>query len=301
MLRRLILAVLSVLLLSSAMSGARAWSNGGFSTDPSNPKYGTHDWIAEHALDWLPASEKQYLVTYITTYLYATELPDQTSTAVADHIGDTTKHHIYFRSDGSLQDDAAATRASEEFTAALSHLKARRKQEAAQRAGVMSHYIADMAVFGHVMGSGTDWGAEEHHQDYEDYVKERTGMTRFGSVVYESPYFTLSFDGSLASLSAYDAALNLAYNTTFGSHGSYGCRWMDANYGWGDSAFRERCNESLNLAVNALADVLHTLYLEAGLEQISAPSISTTLLIEAGAAVAVVIVLALALRRPRRR
>ncbi len=31
-----------------------AWSYGGYSADPSDPDYGTHDWIAQHALDWLP-------------------------------------------------------------------------------------------------------------------------------------------------------------------------------------------------------------------------------------------------------
>ena len=33
------------------LSDVLAWSNGGYSDDPSNPNYGTHDWIAEHALD----------------------------------------------------------------------------------------------------------------------------------------------------------------------------------------------------------------------------------------------------------
>ncbi len=37
------------------MTMVHGWSNGGFSTDSTNPKYGTHDWIAQHALDWLPS------------------------------------------------------------------------------------------------------------------------------------------------------------------------------------------------------------------------------------------------------
>ncbi|MCS7114741.1 MAG: hypothetical protein N0A00_05010 [Candidatus Bathyarchaeota archaeon] len=39
---------------------AYAWSNGGYSSNSLEPDYGTHDWIAEHALDWLPANEKAY-------------------------------------------------------------------------------------------------------------------------------------------------------------------------------------------------------------------------------------------------
>jgi hypothetical protein len=44
-----------------------------------------------------------------------------------------------------------------------------------QTAGTMIHYIADVAVFGHVMGSKTLWKTEVHHSDYESYVDDRTG------------------------------------------------------------------------------------------------------------------------------
>jgi len=291
--QKVALTLLMALLLSSAVSSAGAWSNGGFSPNPDNPKYGTHDWIAEHALDWLPPSEKQYLVNNIKTYLYGTELPDQTATSVSDHIGDMTKHHVYFRSDGSLQDDAAAVRAAEEYANTLNHLKAGRLSEAARVAGVMSHYIADMAVFGHVMGSGTEWGAEKHHSDYEERALARTDS-------YASPYFTLTYDGSLSRLSAYDAARNLAYNTTFGSHGFCECVWMDKNYDWDNPAFKDRCNESLNLAVNLLSDVLHTLYLDSNPGQAYLPPVDTSLLVGIGAAAITIIALILVLRRLRR-
>ena len=42
---------------------------------------------------------------------------------------------------------------------------------------------------------------------------------------------------------------------------------MDAQYDWSDHEFRDECGESLNLAVNAVADVLHTLCIEAHQEQ----------------------------------
>ncbi|MBS7627931.1 hypothetical protein KEJ36_03845, partial [Candidatus Bathyarchaeota archaeon] len=73
----------------------------------------------------------------------------------------------------------------------------------------------------------------------------------------------LSFDGSLATLSAYEAALKLAYDTTFDPSGrGLTCVWMDRNYNWRNQTFRNRVGESLNLAVNYLADVLYTLYME---------------------------------------
>jgi hypothetical protein len=122
----------------------------------------------------------------------------------------------------------------------------------------MSHYIVDVAVFGHVMGSDTDWGPEQeqHHKGYEDYVNSRTSS-------YDAEFNSfLSFDGNLTLISAYDAAKALAYDTTFDVDGNLTCVWMDQNYNWSDQTFRNRCGESLNLAVNYLADVLHTLYFE---------------------------------------
>jgi len=236
--------------MTASASNVEAWSNGGYSSDPSNPDYGTHDWIAQHALDWLPTEEKQYILNNLVAYLYGTELPDNPG-----GIGDTTKHHIYYWSNGSLQDDASAVRASEEYQTALNFLKSGDFENAARSAGIMSHYIVDMAVFGHVMGTDTDWRAEEHHSDYESYVDQRTST-------YEDEFnLYLVFDGNLSIISVYDAVNNLGFDTTFDVDGDLTCVWMDQNYDWSNPIFKDRCGESLNLAVNYLADVLHTLYI----------------------------------------
>jgi hypothetical protein len=106
------------------------------------------------------------------------------------------------------------------------------------------------------MGASTAWGTETHHSDYENYVNTRTDN-------YQDTFNTyLSYDGNLSVLSAYNATLDLAYNTTFGGSVQLGCVWMDDNYNWSNSTFSGRCGDSLNLAVNAVADVLHTLYVE---------------------------------------
>jgi len=226
-----------------------SWSNGGYSEDPSNPDYGTHDWIAQHALDWLPTEEKQYILDNLAAYLYGTELPDN-----PEGIGDTIKHHIYYWSNESLQDDVSAVRAYEEYHNALDFLRSGDLVNASKSAGIMSHYIVDVAVFGHVMGAATDWGPEYHHSDYESYVNLRTDN-------YEDEFnMYLSFDGELVFISAYHAAKELAYDTTFDVDGDLTCIWMDENYNWGNPTFKDRAGESLNLAVNYLADVLHTLY-----------------------------------------
>lgn len=250
-----LLSALVLLLLFSPVFTARThgWSNGGYSSDPSQPDYGTHDWIAQHALDWLPPDEKAYLENNLAAYLYGTELPD--NGLASDGIGDTTKHHVYYFSDETVQDDSSAMRASEEYDLALSYLEASDFVDAAKHVGIMAHYIVDLTVFGHVMGSGTTWGTEHHHSDYESYVNTRTNS-------YEDDFNSyLTSPGDLTILTAYDAAMNLAYDTTFDVDGGFTCVWMDQNYDWNNSSFKDRCGESLNLAVTLLANVIHTLYL----------------------------------------
>jgi len=244
----LTLLLICIFCITSNVKLVKAWGNGDYNP-PSY--YGTHEWIAEHALDWLPNKEKQYILDNLATYLYGTELPDKGKTC------DTIKHHIYYWSNGSLQDDASAVRADEEYNKALNFLKSGDLANASKTAGIMSHYIVDLAVFGHVMDAGTDWGKEQHHGDYENYTDQRI-------LSYDAEFNVyLSFDGELRIISAYDAAKELAYNTTFDVDGNLTCMWMDQNYNWSDPLFKDRCGESLNLAVNYLTDVLHTLYQEA--------------------------------------
>jgi hypothetical protein len=252
---KIILTSVLLVCLFLNVESAYGWSNGGFSADPTHPDYGTHDWIAQHALDWLPQQEKQYLEDNLQLYLYGTELPDNPSTA--EGIGDTTKHHVYFSATGQVTDDAAAQRAQAEYELALGYLKAQNYADAAETSGAMTHYIADLAVFGHVMAASTPWGAEVHHSDYEDHVDAKTGSYRSSFTSY------LAFDGNLAALTAHDAAVDLAYDTTFDGSNHFNCTWMDRNYDWSNTAFSNRCGQSLNLAVNVVADVLHTLYVNA--------------------------------------
>ncbi len=248
-------------LISCCCAPVSAWSNGGYSDDPGNVSYGTHDWIAEHALDFLPADEQQYIDNNLNWYLYGTELPD--NPYPEDGIGDTARHHVYFYENGSLMDDASAVRAQDIYNDTLAFLEAGDRMNASKHAGIMTHYIADVAVFGHVMGVKTDWGAEVHHSDYERYVQRRT--TEYTSAVFDS---YIVFDGSLEMVTAYDATLGIANDTTFDADlEGCGCVWMDSHYNWSDPGFRDECGESLNLAINAVADVLHALYNEACYDQ----------------------------------
>ena len=116
--------------------------------------------------------KKQYITDNLAVYLYGTELPDLPSSQGG--IGDTTKHHVYYSAAGTLVDDASAKRAADQYNKALAFLKANDYVNASRAAGAMTHYIADMAVFGHVMGASTAWGTETHHSDYENHVTDKT-------------------------------------------------------------------------------------------------------------------------------
>ena len=253
------LAISLMLIVLSSSRPAAAWSNGGPSSSTSAPRYGTHDWIAEHALGWIPAAEKQFLDDNLNAYLYGTELPDFSDAIGGDGIGDSYDHHVYYHADGRLQDDAAAERARDAFGTALDRLRSGDFAGAAKWAGTMAHYIGDLGVFGHVMGAPTDWGAENYHDEYETHVQDLTG--NYISTLDAA----LNFDGNLENLSAYDATLRLAHDTTFDDSGQgRTALWMDQNYDWSNTAFNARVGRSLSLSVNAVADVLHTLWVEAG-------------------------------------
>ncbi len=206
----------------SVSINSTAWNNGGYSDDMTSPDYGTHDWIAEKALAMLPANESQYIHDNLNYYLYGTELPDNYDGIFDDGIGDTFQHHVYFDSNGTVTDVASANRAKAMFDDALSYLQNEDYENASKYAGAMTHYISDVGVFGHVMGSSTFWGEETHHADYEVYVRDN--LADFNSYIV--------FDGTLATLSAYDATIELAHDTTFDDSGAgRGCLWMDAEVG----------------------------------------------------------------------
>ena len=139
-------AFLAAFLTASAnCTRVSAWSNGGYSADPAHPDYGTHDWIAQHALDWLPSEEKQFFTDNLASYLYGTELPDNSQ--APDGVGDTGKHHVYFYANGSLQDASAADRARDEYVNAEHFFSVGNLSEAAKHLG--------MALSCHLTRAGT--------------------------------------------------------------------------------------------------------------------------------------------------
>lgn len=241
------------LLTGPLTSGTSAWSNGGKSPEPSRPRYGTHDWIAQHAADLLPESEGYFITEHMETFLYGTEVPDIV-------YSDTANHHVYFYPDGGVMEDDAASRARLHFHELVDALRKGDALRAAGEAGIMSHYMDDVAVFGHVLSSKTHWGAEKHHSDFESDVQGVTSS-------YNSAFFTVSPDG-LERIDAYNATLDVAGQTTFGdASAGHTARWLDDNYVNGMDSwsveFRDRIAYLIDLAVNRVADVIHTAVLDA--------------------------------------
>jgi hypothetical protein len=238
------LLILSCLAL--ALPSAGAWSNGGYSADPNNPDYGTHDWIAEKALAIQTRDVTFLSSTYHSLFLLGTEAPDN-----PDYIGDTSNHHIYFYSTRELQDDACAVRASSIYQTALGYLVDGKYDDAAYDIGVMAHYLADPGVFGHTMGAYTDWGAEVHHSDYENEFESRLSSLPAPSGI------------SLGDLDARTAALGLAEATTFGDGAIQSNVWMDTNYDWSNGVFEASAMASLYASVETVAAVINHLLTEA--------------------------------------
>ncbi len=241
----MVMALIIVTIPSLMLPTAQAWSNGGYSSDPNNPDSGTHDWIAKTALTLQTKDVSFLTTTYKSLYLLGTEAPDNPY-----YIGDTSKHHVYYSSDGSLQDNASALRASQLYSIALGYLKQGDRQSAAYDVGVMTHYISDVAVFGHTMGAYTDWGAEVHHSDYETEIESMKGS------------LSLPIGLSLGNSSAYDATLNLARNVTFGTGSIRPNVWMDAHYDFSDATFEASALASVYASVYAVASAINHLMSE---------------------------------------
>jgi hypothetical protein len=235
--------ILLVICLGTAGS-ASGWSNGGYSADEDNPDYGTHDWIANAALQPQTRDVTFLRTTYHSLFLLGTEAPDNPA-----YIGDSGSHHVYYRSDMTIQDDVCADRAASIYASALGYIESDDFDLAAFEIGVMAHYISDIGVFGHTMGASTDWGSEFHHSDYEDEFESRLGSISAPST-------------SLGNLGAYEATMGLAYKITFGSGAIKSNTWMDSNYNWGDSISEASAIASLYASVTAVAAAINHLMSE---------------------------------------
>jgi len=144
-----------------------------------NIPYSTHDWVADHARDFLPEEERKWLDDNKKLYLLGTEAPDNDDipdTCMAPNNGydDRRKgHSVKWKEDFSAfeqNQDRAAFRAKGEYLKAEQAIREGNLADAAYYAGAMAHYIGDVSQYGH----SVDF--EDHHSDYESLIKTRIQM-----------------------------------------------------------------------------------------------------------------------------
>ena len=271
--------ILTTLVLYTVPLSTNSWSNGGYSADLNNPDYGTHDWIVEEAVKMLPSGLRTWITDNYVAFFLGTEAPDNSTfaapyTSIGDY-GDKTNHHIYFDASGNVVDDSSAIRAQEEYDKTVSALNEGNETKAAFFAGACTHYLADMSVWAHVTGSGSHWGPEDtlKHGEYETEVEKTIPADFMNDPANEhtSTVFAsyISFDGTWTERSAHDVAVFIANFTETGSGTIYDPGWMEANIPMGpagtgtgvgyndwDPEFKDQCGASINVAVNAIAEVL---------------------------------------------
>lgn len=229
------------------ITSALAWKNGSYAyhkTDYSyDDDYGTHDWIAEAALDalveadsatwdWLNQEERKVI------FLLGTEAPDNGGLEthldgeLVEGFGDTVKHHVYFTETGEINnnEDDSALRAKSCADLADSYLEQLKYEKAAFYLGAMTHYIADLAMYAHVAENNVDphnIDFDEHHSKVEGYVDTRTND-------YENTeeFFEISSPDIKSDKKPYDLAKDLAWKTykDEDNNGDHDAVWLHNNF-----------------------------------------------------------------------
>jgi putative cell wall-binding protein len=265
------------------------WFNGAYqnnqiwdySTNLSHPNYGTHDWIADHAMNLLPPFERSWIQNNLNAFLLGTEAPDNANLSyLGPHTGygDFSNHVVSYNSSGGATNDAAARRALEEYNKAAVQLPWN-ESLAAYYAGSMAHYISDPAVFAHVMGGSSLLPGAMHHSEYERGVETKT--LQFNGGQFEK---YIVAPNSLTTADPYNTTLAVARTTTFGYGSTKPAQWMDQNIplsgdAWSMTAnptFTNSAGDSLYRAVVATAKVLHTLSVAKGYTLERIPQSGTT-------------------------
>ncbi|MFX1293432.1 MAG: hypothetical protein ACFFD2_01040 [Promethearchaeota archaeon] len=239
---------------------SRAWNNGDANDIYYGVRFGSHDWIAHRAMQFLPTNNRTwYQDEYITFYLIGTEAPDNGSIDLGNGLigyGDTWSHHNYYNEyyNETLPDeDDASIRAQEEYDKAVDAINLNNLSAALFYAGAMTHYISDLAVWGHVMNN------ESVHGLFENSAQNKMDEPT-------ETFFTVTFDSIYDNFTAYNAAFLMGQETAGNGSGLYTAVWMDNNYeAFGskdqpESIFDFRVQYLINLATNLIADLLYKIF-----------------------------------------
>jgi hypothetical protein len=219
--------------------------------------YGTHDYLANKAWDMLKdeaPGEADWIVQRY--YFYGTELPD--SSYMKESINDRNAQYLRFDEEGNLVDDMMAERSMRKYELAVNAFAVGGNGTASKWAGTIGAYIANAGLFSRVIEDA------KNGLNFENFVNVRTDAG--SEKAYPSPEFEelyakyINFDGELEMISPYDAVVRVGRETYLGENGMCSAQWMDDNYDPEDAQFRQCAGQNFNNAINAMADVLHTLY-----------------------------------------
>lgn len=273
----------SFLSLVAFMQPVTTWSNGSYANNSSSysysSHYSTHDWVAEAALEGLVAVDAgnwNWLIDRKSIFLVGTEAPDNSGVSMTldgtsvSGFGDTTMHHIYYNSDGTISnnEDDAATRAKWCGDQADAAMDAQKRDLAAFYLGAMTHYIADMGVFAHVAENNVapDYiNFDLNHATFEDRVETRTNNHDDRQEFFRISSFTVT------SKTPYNAAKDLGWDTYKDPATSYGSVWLHNNWfsNWAanyaartgetptNQAYYNRVEQNLNNAIAACAAAMN--------------------------------------------
>ncbi len=261
---------------------SRGFSNGSYADNhisyDFDTDFGTHDWIALNAINFLRSQSDSYdwLYERLEIVLLGTEAPDNAGVSdilngeTVEGFGDTSSHHNYYKEDGTYiyGENDSSIRAKEMGGNATYYFLEGKLDLAAFFIGAMTHYISDLAVFCHVARNNVDpyplTDFDDNHSQYESYIRSRTNN-------YENlfEFFSLrSF--SYGSKSPDETSKSLGWDTYRDPNPSEGtvrdAKWMHDNFfaDWAQSTasratesdpikvmYYDRVEESLNNAIQA--------------------------------------------------
>ncbi|MEK9673005.1 MAG: zinc dependent phospholipase C family protein [Rhodospirillaceae bacterium] len=261
-------ALLFAFAVTALSQPAAAWENGppnnkvtNTAEDCANPPYSTHDWIAEHALNLLPANERAWLEPHKRLLLIGTEAPDYNKIPLDCGVpnqgyDDNGKGRHDIRFDGKnpkvKPSDHPAQRAQDEVALAADAFRDGKYRHAAYFLGAAIHYIGDLAQYGH-----TIFG-EKHHTDFELWVGGMT-LSYSGGGVFEK--FIKA--APLEPKSAYDAVWDTGAFTYAGVPPVMKSLEIDRRFNPdrpNDPEIVASVGTTLNKAVNEAAAMLHDFY-----------------------------------------
>jgi len=248
---------------------AYGWGNGlSFFDDPiytddinfwqRTTMYGTHDYLAEYALEFLPEEEKEWISQKY--YYYGTELPDG-STLFDEHLSNYVAQHLEFDQLGNVVDDSLADMAMRPYDSAVNSLSDGKTGTASTRVGTINAYIQNAGLFSRVITA-------KNGANFEGFILPKTDIV-YPSDEFEDLFgYYIEFDGALETISPYDAIMRIGRGTYMGKKdGTCSAQWMDDNYDTENAEWIACAGRNFNNIINAEADVLHTIYMAAnGLE-----------------------------------